>query len=78
MVDNSTRFTAKLIEAFLKKAYPEIHEVRHIDSKQNLFRFDANIVFVKNKLLPLVDGYRSYPFGYGKIKLFCIFSYRRV
>ena len=58
MVDNSTKYTAKLIELFLRSTYPEIDEVELLHSKMNLFRYDENILFVKRQLLPLVDGYR--------------------
>lgn len=58
MVDNSTKYTARLIELFLRSTYPEISEVRLLHSTTNLFRYDENILFVKRQLLPLVDSYR--------------------
>jgi len=59
MLDNSTKYTGRLIEQFLLQEYPEISEVQLLHSTTNLFRYDENIVFVKRQLLPLVDGYRD-------------------
>ena len=57
--DNSTEICALLMKLFLEKAYPFI-EVQHIDSPHlNLFRYDENIQFVKQRLLPHVESIRS-------------------
>lgn len=58
MADNSTEFTAKLIELFVRRTYPSL-ELRLIHSHSNLFRYDENIVFVKRELVPVIDSYRS-------------------
>jgi hypothetical protein len=59
VVDNSTDLCAHLMKAFLQKAYPYI-EVRLLPSPNlNLFRYDENIQFVKQILLPHVESIRS-------------------
>lgn len=57
--DNSTEFTAKLIELFIKHAYGSSIEVHHIHSTTNLFRYDSNIAFVKQDLLPKIEEIRE-------------------
>ena len=56
--DNSTKCTGELIKILLKHQYPNIQvELLHSDS--NLFRYDENIIFVKNQLLPLINKFRD-------------------
>ncbi len=55
---NSTEGTAELIEAWLRQEYPDVAVVR-VHSTTNIFRYDENIGFVKNELLPLVEHYRD-------------------
>ena len=57
--DNSTEFTAKLIELFINQAYAGLIEVQHIHSTTNLFRYDSNIAFVKQDLLPKIEEIRE-------------------
>jgi hypothetical protein len=56
--DNSTQYTAKLMQLFINRCYPEI-KVQLLHSKTNLFRYDENIGFVKRELLPAIDEYRD-------------------
>ncbi|CAM9132139.1 unnamed protein product [Ectocarpus fasciculatus] len=56
--DNSTEVTAVLMEAFLKRHYPNVRVVR-VHSDTNIFRYDDNIRFVKTELLPLLNAERS-------------------
>ena len=59
VVDNSTDICAHLMKVFLQEAYPYI-EVRLLPSPGlNLFRYDENIQFVKQILLPPVEDIRS-------------------
>lgn len=55
--DNSTKYTAKLIAHFIKRAYGM--EVELVHSQTNLFRYDENIVFVKRELLPAINKHRD-------------------
>jgi len=55
---NSTEGTAELIEEWIKWCYGDVRVVR-VHSKTNIFRYDENIAFVKNELLPLVEHYRD-------------------
>jgi hypothetical protein len=59
LTDNSTEAVAALMTRYLLKAYPEVHEVKHVHSHTNIFRYDENIWFVKNELLPQIDGIRN-------------------
>lgn len=56
--DNSTECTSKLIRLLIQRAYPEI-KVKLLHSDSNLFRYDENILFVKNQLLPMINQYRD-------------------
>ena len=62
--DNSTEGVGRVIEAFVRAAYPDI-EVRHISSDHaarsaaTIFRYDDNVQFVKEQVLPVVDSYRT-------------------
>jgi hypothetical protein len=55
---NSTEGTAELIEEWIGRCYGDVRVVR-VHSKTNIFRYDENIAFVKNELLPLVEHYRD-------------------
>ena len=61
---NSTEGVGRVIEAFVRAAYPDI-EVRHISSDHaarsaaTIFRYDDNVQFVKEQVLPVVDSYRT-------------------
>lgn len=57
-LDNSTEFTGKLIQLFIQQLQPEI-EVHLLHSTTNLFRYDANIAFVKQELLPKIIELRE-------------------
>jgi hypothetical protein len=58
VIDNSTRFTGRLLARFIQRLFPAI-EIIHVHSRTNLFRYDENILFVKHKLLPLIDKIRD-------------------
>lgn len=49
---------ADLMELFLAQVYPEITVVK-IHSDLNIFRYDDNITFVQQELLPCVNAYRD-------------------
>ena len=55
---NSTQALADLMELFLAKVYPDITVVK-IHSDTNIFRYDDNILFVQQELLPRVNAYRD-------------------
>jgi len=55
---NSTQHCAELMKIFLQTIYPELIVV-HIHSNTNLFRYDGNIAFVQQELLPRVQEYRD-------------------
>jgi hypothetical protein len=56
--DNSTMCTGELIKQLIQRAYPGI-QVKLLHSETNLFRYDENIMFVKNQLLPMINEYRD-------------------
>lgn len=56
--DNSTKYTAKLIQIFLNTSYPDLR-VELVHSTTNLFRYDENIIFVKRELLPAIHKLRD-------------------
>ena len=56
--DNSTEGTGWIIERFVKLTHPEI-EVVHIPSTFGIFRYDDNVRFVKEQVLPVVEGRRK-------------------
>jgi hypothetical protein len=58
MRDNSTIYTAMLLKLFMSKEYPDI-EVIHQHSTSNLFRYDDNVIFVRNHVKPIIDKYRN-------------------
>jgi len=55
---NSTQQCAELMKTFLQTIYPELIVV-HIHSDTNIFRYDENIKFVQNELLPRIQEYRD-------------------
>ena len=55
---NSTQQCAELMKLFLQTLYPEL-VVMHIHSDKNIFRYDENINFVQNELLPRIQEYRD-------------------
>lgn len=55
---NSTQGTAALLEEWMQRNYPDVRVVR-VHSTTNIFRYDENIAFVKNELLPLIEHYRD-------------------
>ena len=57
-LDNSTEFTGKMIEAFLNFGSNSL-EIHLLHSNTNLFRYDANIIFVKKELLPKIAEIRE-------------------
>ena len=55
---NSTQACAELMEIFIKVLYPDVTVVR-IHSDTNIFRYDENISFAKEELLPCINAYRD-------------------
>lgn len=55
---NSTEACAELMEIFIKALYPEVTVVR-VHSETEIFRYDENIRFAKNSLMPTIDEYRD-------------------
>lgn len=55
---NSTEQCAELMKIFLQTVYPDLVVV-HIHSDTNIFRYDENITFVQNELLPRIQEYRD-------------------
>jgi hypothetical protein len=55
---NSTQQCAELMKMFLQTIYPDLIVV-HIHSDTNIFRYDENIAFVQQELLPRVQEYRD-------------------
>lgn len=55
---NSTEACAQLMEKFIPLLYPDVTVVL-IHSQTNLFRYDENIVFAKQELVPQIDAYRD-------------------
>ena len=73
---NSTEACAELMEMFIKVLYPDVVVVR-VHSQREIFRYDENITFANEELLPCIDAYRDahargerYP---GKLYLFVVF-----
>jgi cytidine deaminase len=58
ILDNSTYPAAKMLRYFIQKEYPDV-KIIIVHSDTNLFRYDENISFVKNELLPLVESQRD-------------------
>ena len=55
---NSTQACADLMEIFVRKIDPTITVVK-IHSETNIFRYDENLVFVQQELLPVLHSYRD-------------------
>ncbi|KAL9191414.1 hypothetical protein ACHAXT_001120 [Thalassiosira profunda] len=55
---NSTQACAEIMELFLHALYPDITVVR-IHSETNIFRYDENITFATQELMPCIDAYRD-------------------
>mmetsp|Transcript_7025 Transcript_7025/g.16230 ORF Transcript_7025/g.16230 Transcript_7025/m.16230 type:complete len:889 (+) Transcript_7025:175-2841(+) len=55
---NSTETCAKVMELFINALYPDVVVVR-LHSTTNIFRYDENIQFVAQELMPKVDQYRD-------------------
>mmetsp|Transcript_21870 Transcript_21870/g.45984 ORF Transcript_21870/g.45984 Transcript_21870/m.45984 type:complete len:985 (-) Transcript_21870:97-3051(-) len=58
MKGNSTECCAELMEIFIKVLYPDITVVR-IHSDTNILRYDENITFATQELMPCIDSYRD-------------------
>lgn len=56
--DNSTEGTGQIIQRFVKTCYPDI-EVITINSAWGIFRYDDNVQFVKEHVLPIIEQKRS-------------------
>ena len=56
--DNSTEGTGRIIERFVRLVHPEI-EVVHIPSAYGIFRYDDNVRFVKEQVLPVLEAKRA-------------------
>lgn len=56
--DNSTEGTGRIIERFVHAVHPDI-EVVHIPSAFGIFRYDDNVRFVKEQVLPVVEAKRA-------------------
>ena len=55
---NSTEACGQLMEKFVPLLYPDVTIVL-IHSQTNLFRYDENIIFAKEELVPQIDAYRD-------------------
>lgn len=58
MDGNSTEQCAKLMELFIRTLHPDWVVVQ-VHSHTNIFRYDENISFVQNELLPCIQSYRD-------------------
>ncbi len=58
MKGNSTECCSELMEMFIKVLYPDITVVR-IHSDTNILRYDENITFATQELMPCIDSYRD-------------------
>lgn len=56
--DNSTEATGQIIERFVRLVHPDI-EVVHIPSAFGIFRYDDNVRFVKEQVLPIIEAKRA-------------------
>jgi hypothetical protein len=66
IMDNSTKIAGQLMIRFLEQVYPFI-QVQQLHSSINLFRYDENILFVKQDLLPRVDALRDRLINYSQL-----------
>lgn len=55
---NSTRACAELMELFINTLYPDVTVVK-IHSETNIFRWEENITFATQELVPCIDSYRD-------------------
>jgi hypothetical protein len=55
---NSTQVCAQLMQHYLQTLYPHLVVVQ-IHSETNIFRYDENISFVQNELMPCIQSYRD-------------------
>jgi cytidine deaminase len=55
---NSTELCATLMKLYLRKLYPDLTVVT-IHSNTNLFRYDENILFAKEELMPCLESLRD-------------------
>ncbi|KAL7499111.1 hypothetical protein ACHAWT_006816 [Skeletonema menzelii] len=55
---NSTRACAELMELFINTLYPDVTVVK-IHSDTNIFRWEENITFATQELMPCIDSYRD-------------------
>lgn len=58
MDGNSTEQCAKLMERFIRTLYPDWVVVQ-VHSNTNIFRYDENISFVQDELLPCIQSWRD-------------------
>ena len=56
--DNSTEGTGRIIERFIQLVHPDI-EIVHIPSAYGIFRYDDNVRFVKEQVLPIIEAKRA-------------------
>ena len=57
--DNSTESTGRIIESFVRRTYPDVQVVVISDPSKGIFRYDDNVRFVKEQVLPLLEEKRS-------------------
>lgn len=57
--DNSTQGVGWLIERFIRLVHPEIEVVHIVSSSYGIFRYDDNVRFVKEQVLPVIEAKRS-------------------
>eukprot|EP00985_Skeletonema_marinoi_P032375 scaffold39118_cov206-Skeletonema_marinoi.AAC.8 len=55
---NSTHACAELMELFINTLYPDVTVVK-IHSETNIFRWEENITFATQELMPCIDSYRD-------------------
>jgi len=56
---NSTEYCAKLMAKFVQSVYPDLIVVPIHSSTTNIFRYEDNISFVQNELMPCINSYRD-------------------
>jgi len=57
--DNSTQGVGWLMERFIRLVHPEIEVVHIVSSSYGIFRYDDNVRFVKEQVLPVIEAKRS-------------------
>eukprot|EP00804_Cyclotella_cryptica_P010687 CCRYP_005495-RA/>CCRYP_005495-RA protein AED:0.02 eAED:0.02 QI:97/1/1/1/1/0.66/3/318/899 len=55
---NSTQVCADLMELFIHELFPDVTVIK-IHSQTNIFRYDENISFATDELMPCIDAYRD-------------------